>query len=396
MSATSASGFATALLIPPEHPHVSSSLLRTRPCDPTIKALKKSFQLEVKPEENAGEVLPGGSGTPKAPLASPEAFSETSSLASFGSESFRKNNGAGGNGQRRVGWNASMRMDPIRQSPLCRAAAVPPGSCRRISRDVELLGSRCEELEEQNGCLYSNTDMPVQDSGCPPSCTGSVTASIQQHRTVAEIHHNVDSPTAAEMPRPPPAGVEFSLVLPSHDIQDDDSGTSVSNAVDDKFTCREPDRNSDGQKDFSKLIRVEIEDDSEIDSVEFRVVKAGFDAGNTRIAEIEPGDDGSSMLENRFEQEVHPVAVPTLSQSDEDNASVHRQYLYDDFAGHYSQAGRGYPHGFCRPQLDPDSIYQSRIEAVEDDVSRTALAGSLHGEDEISGVDTDSNADCLV
>jgi len=27
-----------------------------------------------------------------------------------------------------------------------------------------------------------------------------------------------------------------------------------------------------------------------------------------------------------------------------------RQYLYDDIAGHYSPAGRGYPHGFHHPQ----------------------------------------------
>jgi len=47
---------------------------------------------------------------------------------------------------------------------------------------------------------------------------------------------------------------------------------------------------------------------------------------------------------------VHPVENPSpiLVSSDYSSAVDEgaRQYLYDDVEGHYSPAGRGYPHGF--------------------------------------------------
>jgi len=159
------------------------------PHDPTITALKRNLQLDVNWRSHGADTL-----ATQAPLASPEPLSETSSLASYGSDSFRRQL----SGDRRWVYRSAMRMDPIRQSPLCRPS--PPSTRLILSNTQASAGvatGLCFPAEEMQhtGERVSDHDntlcsvMQTQPATVQPSSTC---------QTVVEVHHHQDSPTQNE------------------------------------------------------------------------------------------------------------------------------------------------------------------------------------------------------
>lgn len=299
------------------------SSLRDRPCDPTIQALKRSFQLEVRPGGSGVRTDDWPQAAPRAPLASPEALSETSSLASFGSGSIRRQSsgaGVGGSvvgGHRRLALNQAMRMDPIRQSPLCRSSTPPPARLERAASLRNATEGCCRRLDvgDERACSLTPCPQVQSDASSLAStqdCPASATVQPSQFpvcQTVAEIHHNVDSPMDAVELIP--------LQVPSRD--------SLSNF---------PDRLS------------------------LRTIGPGLEplpaACSCDVTSAVGSDDGC-------------------------------QYLYDPYIGHYSQAGRGYPHGFnaCSSHTDVRrSTYFAKTEQCADPTlsfsSRDGGCGSNH------------------
>jgi len=160
---------------------------RDIPQDPTVAALKRNLQLDVNWRGQSAELL-----TTQAPLASPEPVSETSSLASFGSDSFRRQL----SGDRRWFCRPATRMDPIRQSPLCRSS---PPSTRLIVSSAQsgAVTGLCFPLEEIQH--NSNPESDHESSTC--SVVQTVSAPIRPSsmcQTVVEVHHHQDSPTQNE------------------------------------------------------------------------------------------------------------------------------------------------------------------------------------------------------
>lgn len=162
---------------------------RDLPHDPTITALKRNLQLNVNWRGHGTEPL-----ATQAPLASPEPLSETSSLASYGSDSFRRQL----SGDRRWVCRTAVRMDPIRQSPLCRPS--PPSTRLVLSNSAAGSGvatGLCFPVEEMQ---HSDEPGSDQDSAvCPDMQT--VPAAVQPAsmcQTVVEVHHHQDSPTQNE------------------------------------------------------------------------------------------------------------------------------------------------------------------------------------------------------
>jgi len=161
-----------------------------QPHDPTITALKRNLQLDVNWRSHAADPL-----ATQAPLASPEPLSETSSLASYGSGSFHRQL----SGDRRWVCRQAVRMDPIRQSPLCRPS--PPGT-RLILSSVPSGGGGvamglCFPVEEMQ-----HVDKSVSDHNSTAcSVTQAVSAAAQlgsMCQTVVEVHHHQDSPLQNE------------------------------------------------------------------------------------------------------------------------------------------------------------------------------------------------------
>ena len=163
---------------------------RDVPHDPAVAALKRNFQLDVNWRGGSHAAEPVAT---QAPLASPEPLSETSSLASFGSDSFRRQP----SGDRRWFSRPAVRMDPIKQSPLCRSS---PPSARLVlssatqSSTAAVTAGLCFPLED----ISSNADSEPDTAACPVVRTVSATpvwppASTCQ--TVVEVHHHQDSPT---------------------------------------------------------------------------------------------------------------------------------------------------------------------------------------------------------
>jgi len=160
---------------------------RDVPQDPAVTALKRNFQLDVNWRSHGAEPM-----TTQAPLASPEPLSETSSLASFGSDSFRRQL----SGDRRWFSRPAMRMDPIKQSPLCRSS---PPSTRLIvnSAQAGAVTGLCFPLEEID--QSSNPESEQDSTAC--SVVQTVSAPVWPSstcQTVVEVHHHQDSPTQNE------------------------------------------------------------------------------------------------------------------------------------------------------------------------------------------------------
>jgi len=157
---------------------------RDIPQDPAVTAVKRNFQLDVNWRSHGVEPV-----TTQAPLASPEPLSETSSLASFGSDSFRRQL----SGDRRWFNRPAMRMDPIKQSPLCRSS---PPSTRLIisSAQSSAVAGLCFPVDEIE---HSSNAKSEQDS---TACVGVQTIPdpvrpSSMCQTVVEVHHHQDSPT---------------------------------------------------------------------------------------------------------------------------------------------------------------------------------------------------------
>jgi len=156
------------------------------PLDPTVAALKRNLQLDVNWRCHGAE-LP----TKQAPLASPDPLSETSSLASFGSDSFRRQL----SGDRRWMCRLAMRMDPIRQSPLCRSS---PPSARLVvgSTQTGVVTGLCFPEEDVQD---SSSPRSLQDTTACLSQTAAATIRPSSMcQTVVEVHHHQDSPTQTE------------------------------------------------------------------------------------------------------------------------------------------------------------------------------------------------------
>ena len=157
------------------------------PQDPAVTALKRNLQLDVNWRSHCTEPL-----TTQAPLASPEPLSETSSLASYGSDSFRRQL----SGDRRLYSRPAMRMDPIRQSPLCQSS--PP--TRRLIVNSAQSGpvtGLCFPVDEIHNS--SNPESEQESTVCSVVHTVSATTvPSSMCQTVVEVHHHQDSPTQNE------------------------------------------------------------------------------------------------------------------------------------------------------------------------------------------------------
>jgi len=157
------------------------------PHDPTITALKRNLQLDVNWRSRGADPL-----ATQAPLASPEPLSETSSLASYGSDSFRRQL----SGDRRWVCRQAVRMDPIRQSPLCRPS---PPSTRLIlsSASAGVVTGLCFPVEEMQRTDESASDH--DSTACPVMQAVSAAAQpASMCQTVVEVHHHQDSPLQTE------------------------------------------------------------------------------------------------------------------------------------------------------------------------------------------------------
>jgi len=161
------------------------------PHDPAIVALKRNLQLDVNWRNHAADSLTSQS---QAPLASPEPVSETSSLASYGSDSFCRQL----SGDRRWVCRSAMRMDPIRQSPLCRPSL--PSARLILSNSQAGAGvatGLCFPAEE----LHHADEPASNHDGTACSVMQTVSAAAgpsSMCQTVVEVHHHQDSPTQNE------------------------------------------------------------------------------------------------------------------------------------------------------------------------------------------------------
>jgi len=160
---------------------------RDVPHDPTVAVLKRNLQLDMNWRSHGVDPL-----TTQAPLASPEPLSETSSLASFGSDSFRRQL----SGDRRWICRPATRMDPIKQSPLCRSS---PPTARFIISSAQsgAMTGLCFPVEE----VQQNSNPECEHESATCSVMQPVSTVIRPSsmcQTVVEVHHHQDSPTQYE------------------------------------------------------------------------------------------------------------------------------------------------------------------------------------------------------
>jgi len=155
--------------------------VRDVPQDPAVAALKRSLQLDVNWRGHSVEL--------HAPLASPEPLSETSSLASYGSDSFRRQL----SGDRRWISRAAVRMDPIKQSPLCRSS---PPSTRLIvsSSQSGAVTGLCFPVDELQQSSEAESEQEVNLCLATQDVSGAAPLP-SMYQTVVEVHHHQDSPT---------------------------------------------------------------------------------------------------------------------------------------------------------------------------------------------------------
>lgn len=308
------------------------SIFRERPKN--FSLLPRQHLLEVRRDDPASS----------APLASPEVLSETSSLASFGS--------GGGSVRQSSGYqrltSGTARMDPIKQSPLCQPIHTR-GYCLMLEPPVDKKG----ETMGVN-CITLSPLSDVQD-------------------VLDRSSDHVDDLTRDEMLDREADGNEESCLIP------------VVKAVCDAGNVLDGvDHLGDIGQCSNHVADVEVHTQHGGDTTSEDVARRqSCDFNSAEVASVEglAGSlDGADMvtssamesLELEVKRRNLVCGAPALIGSDRDSveSGFGRQYLYDDYADHYSPAGRGYPHGLshshanCQasltiPSLDGSGSYLS-------------------------------------
>lgn len=243
-----------------------------------------------------------------APLASPEVLSETSSLASFGS---------GSGSVRQAGYqrltSGTGKMDPIKQSPLSHSLHV-----RGYSLILEPTQSEEEAAPAGRVVLHPSRDIHraalVRSSNELYRQTGDGDA--RDRRAVVKICAAADARSSARK-----------------NLAADGTGGNLCCAIN-------PTR-------AEHVVEIEVHEQKASDLDEF--LKSDLGPTDANAAASTP--DGAEFFKNGTPSDCRSllceVHVPVESDRESLESGFERQYLYDGYAGHYSPAGRGYPHGFA-------------------------------------------------
>lgn len=304
------------------------SSLRDRPKN--FSMLPRQHLLEVRRDDLMGS----------APLASPEILSETSSLASFGS--------GGGSMRQASGYqrltSGTARMDPIKQSPLCQPIHQR-GYCLMLEPPVDKKGqpmgvncitlSPLSDVQDVLDRSSDHVDDSIHDETVDREADGDekcrLIPPVEVICNVGSISDNADH-----------------LVGQCNHVTDVEIHTQHSDTTSDDVPTRQ--------------------------SCDFNSAEAASVVG--LVGSLDGANMVTSSTVESLELEVKRRSLlhgaPAVTDSDRDSveSGFGRQYLYDDYADHYSPAGRGYPHGLNRshadcqtplniPSLDGSGSYQS-------------------------------------
>lgn len=269
-----------------------------------FSALPRQHLIDVRRDDLSGS----------APLASPEILSETSSLASFGS---------GGGSVRQAGYQRLMsgagKMDPIKQSPLSHSVHHTRGYSlilEPVQSKEEKVFANCVVLNPSGGShrlltrssneLYRKT--PDLDVRNPPKddmkiCAVAITrSSVDETLPIDSLGKNFS--TSADSVR---ARQHTEIEIHQH----------KANSLDEFFeTAEEPTRILNAEDVGEPVLTADAQESSQ---------------------------ENSEIGYNSLPCKVH---VSNDSDRDSVESGFGRHYLYDGYVGHYSPAGRGYPHGF--------------------------------------------------
>jgi len=324
-----------------------------------------------------------------APLASPEVYSETSSLASFGSESgssFKQQSGTAG-GYRRLVMSGSARMDTIKQSPLNAS----------YSRGFSLLnagsthGAELQCVDASSLCEHAS----AADCGAllkqPLLQEVVVGSSVVEYPSAEVMDQLLVDCSGAE---------EYEGLQPSDDDQMTNDNAENRNDV----VSASPETDVDVEE-----CRVDVESSASILSP--RLTASCYDTG----AENEsPSYDFSQVdLDATHDMDgSSQIALRGVDDDDDDESSSRQsdyggggggQRVYDCLTGHYSSAGRGYPHGFsCAKYYGGDNCEEFNDYSRESPPLASVSPGAIHlncGEVETSAPQIDvenvrANVDC--
>ena len=262
---------------------------------------------------------------------SPEVLSETSSLASYGSGGSVKMRGglmAVGGYQRLTASVA--RLDPIKQSPLrpihCRGYCLllDATSTRHPDDPGNILG--CVVLSPSAESLTQSKPSRISDTVDNPTCDSRATnVPDKQIETPVEafIEHG-SSPQCSPTPFQTVVNAEV-----HRNIGTPLSALDVGDEMDPLPFFESPGK-LDGRKDIL-------------------AVGPGLFSGDITSGVITDRSDTTALTEATFDGIAPSCTVWATSDTDSRtsvDSAYGQQYLYDPYVGHYSAAGRGYPHGF--------------------------------------------------
>ena len=283
-----------------------------------------------------------------APLASPEVLSETSSLASCGSgrDSFKRLS----TGYQRLTSSIS-RMDPIKQSPLTHNLR---GYCLLVEPNENKTGN---SIGGNSGCIVLSPSTETLSQKIP-ECQ-NLQSRTTEETVESAAHHPVDgSETEAECFGDDPLVNKRSTEFTNVEVHRCDGNDSF--LLDDQSEGyhfdyiaglkSESDTNEDMDHMFPKTLKCDPRGANDGHEQQARPFSTNVSLNLPIVETVYHGANSSMESRNNFD-------------TDSIDSSSGRQYLYDMYDGHYSPAGRGYPHGFHHL---PGCCADDLIDALKD------------------------------
>ena len=244
----------------------------------------------------------------QAPLATPETLSDTSSVESG---SLKRPN----NGYQRL-TSGIQRMAPIQQSPLRQVKADKlPGYCYYVQPPSPVDYAELSPLKDKfdfSSTLPNAHSTPVKDCTSNDGNNGSNTIT-----TMA----TVETSSALPMPPKPPRINHLDQSENKSMLNKTTSGVGERNSSKVHFDVQSSDMSEDDEE-AAILDRDKSRSNEKLIPVNGPLMRNGMDS-----------DAGSENQES------------LLSEFDRHSPEFGNQVIYDSIAGHYSHAGRGYPHG---------------------------------------------------
>ena len=274
-------------------PESVSRAERTKSFPPPLQKLRPGLQLD-----DLGNPEWGSSGLSVfAPLASPETLSEASSLDTMSSK------------QCSDGYQRTSRLDPIPASPI-RPTAVGHLYATPTASPVDYVDSfRTPSELNGNDASYDNiaADIsPVTPTVVPLAQSTPIKPDVIQNETASEVSELLDNTLFSEIDE----------------------------------THRDNARQLNSSEDLGVRPLSMEADQTNLTDIENRVKDKMVEMMNHDPYRLTYDSDNETR---------NSTSLPDFTLHSPDSTS--NQYLYDDYGGHYSPAGRGYPHGSYAPDV---------------------------------------------